>query len=187
MKKINYIFYSIGLLICSIILISISIIRKKSSNQIEEITTPTEEVVTETESPIDKPTNENIIEYCAENKTLWFLNAFFGVFFTSIICNLLFTGGENLKNGKISYREQPFEYKMFPRKTIQTIQNINTQQLPMYVRSILLLIYLCNIGFISYVIYEHRFLRIAGIFLLLSSVLFLYCHYNYFYGTYILT
>ena len=184
MKKINYIFYSIGLLICSIILISISIIRKKSSNQIEETTTPTEEVVTGTESPIDKPTNENIIEYCAENKTLWFLNAFFGVFFTSIFCNLLFTGGENLKNDKIIYREQPFKYKMFPRKTIE---NINTAQTPMYVRSILLLIYLCNIGFISYVIYEHRFLRIASIFLLLSSVLFLYCHYNYFYGTYMLT
>mgnify|MGYP003332427006 CR=1 FL=1 len=174
MKKINYIFYSIGLLICSIILISISIMRKKSSNQIEETTTPTEEVVTGTESPEDKPTNENIIEYCAENKTLWFLNAFFGVFLTSIFCNVLFKDIEN--------KETDITYKMFPRR------NIHTQQLPpMYVRSILLLIYVCNIGFISYVIYEHRFLRIAGIFLLLSSVLFLYCHYNYFYGTYILT
>ena len=74
MKKINYIFYSIGLLICSIILISISIIRKNSSNQIEETTTPTEEVVTGTESPEDKPTNENIIEYCAgvALEAVWF-------------------------------------------------------------------------------------------------------------------
>ena len=165
MKKINYIFYSIGLLICSIILISISIIRKKSSNQIEETTTPTEEVVTGTESPEDKPTNENIIEYCAENKTLWFLNAFFGVFLFSIFLNLGATLEQNLDENT---------YRMFPRRT----KNLEIYPISIDVKIFFLLIYLCNIGFICYVIYEHRFLRIASIFLLLSSVIFFCCHCN---------
>mgnify|MGYP001225840596 CR=1 FL=1 len=162
MKKINYIFYSISLLICSITLISISIIRKKlSTNQIEETTTATE-VVTETQSSDDEPTNENIIEYCAENKTLWFLNAFFGVFLTSIFCNM-------------SAKANQTEFQMFPPKK-------NVIYFPFYVRLIFIFIYFFNVGFIGHVIYEHRFLRIAGIFLLLCSLIFLYCHCILFYA-----
>ena len=172
MKKINYIFYSISLLICSITLISISIIRKKlSTNQIEETTTATE-VVTETQSSDDEPTNENIIEYCAENKTLWFLNAFFGVFFTSIFCNMF------VKYGYLStkYRKaNPTELQMFPPEK-------NVIYFPFYVRLIFIFIYFFNVGFIGHVIYEHRFLRIAGIFLLLCSLIFLYCHCIVFYA-----
>ena len=166
MKKIKYIFYSISLLICSIILILISIIQKKSStNQIGHTTSPTEEVVTETVSSKDNPTNENSIEYCAENKTLWFLNAFFGVFFTSIIFNLSF-----------KFREGDKGIRMFARKNgyIGRTRSI-------YEKMICSLIYILNVAFISYVIYQHRFLLIPGIFLLLSSVIFLYCHFRYFY------
>ena len=141
---------------------------KQHPNQKEHPVIPTE-AVTEKE-----PSEDNVVETCAKNKPLAFLNAFFGVFIAAIFTNLFLCGSSVMKYN--CGKKKVFFY-LFPRRL-----QVKKVDVRWKLKAFVLILSLCTIGFISYTLYQYAYLRIASIFLLCSSVLLSIGYYNYIHG-----